>query len=290
MNFFLTIIGIDIYILDSTKTEKRTVFVWAGITTCLLFCLSIMSSYYMMTYLVKDYILDAVIALLFSTVLFNFYRFTISSIMWRSKKVEIPTDVRSPALSSTIIKLLTCGFFIIIVSKPIELWIFHSGIESVFGSQTETKQLYKYFFFLHSHFPVTWVITVFILSAFLWPICFSSFIKKYGNKEYESKHYETMIGMVRTNFVWFEESYNDIFRNKHKIHCAFSYEERYYDEEHNVSNRKLVIYSAYRTQFANPPFNTILKEKIVNTKGKSMKHGTSKEFFDLIDQLPIQSK
>jgi len=291
MNFFLNTIGVDVFILRSTKTEKRTAFVWAGITVCILFCFSLISSYYVMTYLVRDFFLDVFIAIVFSIVLFNFYRFTISSIVWRSKLIEKPTDVEPPALSSTIIKLLSCGFFIIIISKPIELWIFHAGIEANFNNaHVESKQLYKYFSVLHDRYPITWGITVLFLATFLWPICFRCLSKKYGNMEYESKHYETLINMVRYNFQLFEDSYNDIFRNQHKLHCAFSFEERYYDIEQKDAKNKSIVFSAYRTQFANPPFNSLLKEKVVNTKGKSIKQGTSKEFFDLIDKLSIESK
>src|SRR5690348_5625860 len=107
--FFLTIIGVDEYLLSSTKWEKRTGFVIAGIITTLLLPISFLSSVYLMSYLIKDIILDALIALLFSTIVFNFYRFTISSIIWRSPDWEKPSEVIPPNFSSTFIKIITCS-------------------------------------------------------------------------------------------------------------------------------------------------------------------------------------
>jgi hypothetical protein len=152
------------------------------------------------------------------------------------------------------------------------------------NGQAENGTLYQNFAMLHSHYPITWLITAAMLSIFLWPILFRSYSKKWGNREYEAKHYETLIAIVVKEFHQFEDKYNVFFKQQ-GLDFALSYEERYHKKEH----RKF-IHSAWKTQFANPPFNTVLKDRIVNTKGKELKENTSNEFFAYLDELPIQSR
>lgn len=287
-SFFFNLIGVDQYILNITKNDKQTGFILAGITIALLFLFSFFSSYYLMTYLIKNPWLDVLIAVLFSSILFNFYRFTISSIIWRSGDPEDPSNVRPPDFSSVIIKVLSCSFFVLLISKPIELLIFHNEIlRWQQMGQTTGITLYGNFFILHQHFPATWIITAIFLIFFLWPLLYRSYSSKWGNKEYESKHYETLICIIRQEFEWFENHYNEIFTNK-GLEIAFSFEERYYDLQHKKYSR--IRWSAYRTQYADPPFNSLLKDKVVNTKGTALKEDTGRALFDFLDQLPIHKE
>jgi hypothetical protein len=278
--FLLKIIGIDVQILEFAKLKKCEGFIVCGLIAISVFVLSILGSYYVLTYLVKDHFVDALIAFLFASIVFNFYRFTITTISWRAEEIEKPGEVHRPDMSSTIIKMIACGFFIVLISKMVELWIFSGLIERwLQKSDGGALSLYRDIDILHNHYPYTWAVTILLLSILLWPIWFRSCSNRFGNNQYESVNSMVLVYQIRKEFEWFEEKFNKLFSDK-GIRSSFAFEERCYNKK-DIR----IVYTSYRTNYANPPFDTELKKAIVNTRGRKLKEGTSKTFFDLLDKL-----
>lgn len=260
-SWLLRTAGIDKNILDATKDPQYKGFLICGTACILFFVLNFYSASYLLTFLIRDLWLDILVALLYASIVFNFYRFTLSTILWRSVDFKNTNNVQPPALFTTIIRFAACGFFIIIMSKPIELSIFHTGVLAHLPTK---EDLYKDFELLHRFYPQCWLLTALFLFLFLWPLWYRSFSKKWGNEEYEKVHYAFLMRLVKIEYDRFALQYQGSFS-------------------------QFDMAPEYNTQYDNPPFNTDLKEIIVNTKGKAMKEGQSKAFYQFLDTLPVDA-
>ncbi|HMJ46920.1 MAG TPA: DUF4407 domain-containing protein [Ferruginibacter sp.] len=262
--FFLELGGIDKAIFDRVKDTKKYLLTGVGVVVLILFILTFFSTSYLLTFLVKDTLIDCIIAALYATVVMNFYRFTLCSTIWRIVDYKKADQIKNPNLLTTIIRLATCSFFFVLVSKPIELWLFYGKIQS-HSKAIAPKNLYKSFSILHEYYPFTWLITLIILAFFLFPIYFRSYSKKWGNYEYELLHNYILLTTISKNYTRFVECYNDVFEKKGL----------------NVK---------YRNYFENPPFNTrLLDSIIVNTKGKPLQEGTNQDFYNSLDEMQLKS-
>jgi hypothetical protein len=257
--FLLNLAGIDQTILRSTRNETSKGFVLCGAIALLFFLLNFLSTAYLLSYLVDNIWLDLLIAAAYATVVFNFYRFTLSSIIWRSKDFKKLEEVKPPSMISTVMRCVACGFFVIIMSKPIELFFFHTAVFRAVGT---SGKLYENFAILHEQFFITWLITLTFLSIFLWPIYYRSLSSRWGNKEYERSHFVFLMTYVQQQYELFKDHYNATLKD-------------------------LKIKSEYRTQYGNAPFNTELKAITVNTQNKKLEEHNNRELCDLFETLPI---
>ena len=226
------------YVSLSSSITKR-VFTLTGIVLFILACCSF-SAYAYVGYLLSDSIIEAaVVGLIFSFFILNFYRMALLTFSWFSHKDQ---TFQKPKFNSLCIKLVFMTLNILFFIYALELIIFKDTLEQIIAQENAVDGIITRIKIITSHIPLSHLLTFLLWVFFIWPLLGRYFVKKYGS-DYDEIKAKDESGIIKSNFNTFLADYKYTIKK--------------------VSDGKAdgIIYD----MMIDPPFNTHFKSKPVTT-------------------------
>jgi hypothetical protein len=226
------------YVYQSSGITKR-IFVLTGVVMLTLAICSF-AAYTYVGYLLSDNVLEAaLVGLIFSFFIVNFYRMALLTFSWFSHKDQA---MQKPKFNSLFIKLVFMTLNILFFIYAMEILIFKDTLEQFIIQENFIDGLITRLKVLTSHMPLCHLLTFFLWVFFIWPLLGRYFVKNYGSDydEIKAKH---ECGLIRNHFESFLSDY------KHTINKA------------SDGKATGIIYD----MMIDPPFDTHLKSKTIST-------------------------
>jgi hypothetical protein len=184
----------------------------------------------------------AIIGLIFSFLLFNFYRISLLTFSWHGHEKE--RVVKSKILSITI-KLTFMSLMIFFFLCAFEIFVFRETLSDYISQTNSTDGIFTRLAFLFKKLPSSQFITFFLCLLFTWPLFVRFFLKSYSS-DYDLAKANHEREIIKNNFQAF------LFQYRNTLDIL------------SEGKSKDIIYD----MMVNPPFDVRLKPKNLATVGE----------------------
>jgi hypothetical protein len=134
--------GIDEQILSECSAKTKMLFGFAAAFIFMFVIACGFSCYYFVSFITQIVPLLLLVSLSFTYIIANLYVFNYSNISWHFSTANSISILEKPAVSTSIIRLAFMCFIIMLISKPVEMYLFRKGIEKeiVIQKQNDFKE------------------------------------------------------------------------------------------------------------------------------------------------------
>jgi hypothetical protein len=138
--------GIDRQILSECSAKTKMLFGFATAFILMFVIACGFSCYYFVRFITPIVPLLVIVSAVFAYMIANLYVFNYSNISWRFSIVNSISKVEKPAVSASIIRLVFICFILMLISKPIEMFLFRNGInnEVIIKKKNDLIEVEKY--------------------------------------------------------------------------------------------------------------------------------------------------